>query len=206
MNSQEMEMLQAGRFSELIGILEKKLEANPMDSEIKLDLALTYSQSGKHYEAIKLYEEMLTEDRNNVEVLISIGIVYHWVGESQKALETYQKAIRLTQERPVAPEYLSLAYSNLGVVFEALAHFEKAVIAYKKALSIFPDNQMASEYLAQLQEYGDTRYGLLRVKVLPNGKRMPDFWYYYDFDLDGINVDEVLGISQHSISNEGKSK
>lgn len=194
MNSEEAEMLQAGKLSELIEVLERKMKANPVDAEIKMDLAIVYSQSGKFQEAIRLYEEMLSEDKDNVEVLINAGIVYHWMGNNHKALETYQRAIRLARETPVEPEYLSLAYSNLGVIFEALLQFEKAVIAYKKALTIYPDNQMASKYIAQLQEYGDTDRGILRVKVLPDGKRVPHFWHYQDFDIDNIDVDEVLGI------------
>ena len=195
MNSEEMKMLQTRRFPELIGILTRKLETKPTNLQAKMDLALVYSQSGEQHKAKQLYEEILAEDRDNVEALINVGIVYHWLGDDGRALETCRKAIRLDRERPAGPEFLSLAYSNLGVVFEALAQFERAVIAYKKALSIYPGNQLASKYIANLREAGDADHGILRARVLPNGKKIPDLWYYQDFDIDKIkNIDEILGI------------
>lgn len=194
MKEHQMKLVREGKADQLIGEFEEKTKTSPNDNNLKRDLGFIYCQVRRYKDAIRLYEELLLIDPNDYMSLTSLGIIYHWINESEKGLEIYKRVIKMSRDRQMQPEILSLAYTNIGVIYESMTHFERSVVAYKKALSIYPANKLAIKYLAELQEYGDTDYGYLRVRVLPDGTKRTELWYYHDIDISQINVDEFLEI------------
>ena len=182
MNEQQFKLFQEGRIDDLVSILEKELESNPNDSEIKTDLGLAYHYGGRYNDAIRVYEKLLEIDPNDPHVLVNVGLDYHMVRNNDKAIQTFKKVIEQAKTKTVESLLLSLAHTNLGVVYEAITRFEDAVREYKTAISTDSSNHLAPKYLEQLKEMGDTDYGLLRARVLPDGTRRPELWYYHDVD------------------------
>ena len=125
--------------------LQKKLQEDPENTEVLLQLALEYSLQKEFSKAVDIYFRLLKLDPNNFHAYNNLGILYKKTGQYADALHCYEQARRLQ------PDSYWVPY-NMGLAYEAMGRMQEARESYGKALSLNPDFAQALQRLRELSE------------------------------------------------------
>lgn len=125
--------------------LQKKLQEDPENTEILLQLALEYSLQKEYSKAVDIYFKLLKLDPNNFHAYNNLGILYKKTGQYADALHCYEQARRLQ------PDSYWVPY-NMGLAYESMGRMQEARESYGKALSLNPDFGQALQRLRELSD------------------------------------------------------
>ena len=89
--------------------------------DIRLNLAMVYTELNDHQNAIPALQEVLEFDPENAEALSKLALIYHMEGKSEKAIEQYEKALKKQ------PDNSDLLF-NLGGLYFKIGEDAKASI------------------------------------------------------------------------------
>lgn len=125
--------------------LQKKLQEDPENTELLLQLALEYSLQKEYSKAVDIYFKVLKFDPGNFHAFNNLGILYKKTGQYVDALHCYEQARRLQ------PDSYWVPY-NMGLAYESMGRMQEARESYGKALSLNPDFDQALQRLRELSE------------------------------------------------------
>ena len=138
-------LLEQGRTSEGIAILESVVERAPEVSGPRIDLGVAWHREGDLEAAEKHLREALVLNPDHPVVHNELGIIYRKTGRFDEARRSYEAALA------VYPHYHH-ALRNLGVLCDLyLADLECAVTSYETYLETVPGDDQASMWVADLR-------------------------------------------------------
>jgi tetratricopeptide (TPR) repeat protein len=123
--------LQAGHYKEAKTSLEKGLELDPENAEIRLPLAPVHRflerfelargerAKGAYEKASRLLTELLAEGPDNATILYERGLLEMDQGMSKQAVGTFQEVLTIDPLRPLTHQKLSECFRQLGKYTEA---------------------------------------------------------------------------------------
>lgn len=92
----------------------KVLEAQPGNTEVKNNLAMTYVTSDNPMQAISLLREVLATDPDNETAILNLGLLSIQSGQYEKAIERFKKLTGINPSNWKAHLYLGVAYKESG--------------------------------------------------------------------------------------------
>lgn len=99
------------------------LKINPEFKELKVALAITYSEIGRYKEAIALYNELIESEDTDEEVWYNLANIYQYeIGDRDKAEECYIEATKLNNKSYAA-------WFNLGLINYLKGDYEASIDA-----------------------------------------------------------------------------
>ena len=118
-------------YSLQISELKRRLQSNPNDVGLLVQLGNTYFDSNMYLESIEAYEKALALKPDNPNVLTDLGIMYRRSGRPEEAVKRFREAASISPNHPQSR-------MNLGIVLyydlddpagakEALEDFIKVV-------------------------------------------------------------------------------
>ena len=132
-------LVDAGRFDEAIGILNKGIALIDYDPEVWNYLGVAYWGQGKFDEARKAYDRGLALDTNYPYLINNIGSLHLSLylkskdpADLRNAVDDFKKAAALD------PRYPS-AYNGLGAALKMAGDTDGAIANWKKAVELKPD-------------------------------------------------------------------
>jgi Flp pilus assembly protein TadD len=137
-------LLEQGRTSEGISILESVVERAPEVSGPRIDLGVAWHREGDLDAAENHLREALMLNPDHPVVHNELGIIYRKTGRFDEARRSYEAALA------IYPRYHH-ALRNLGVLCDLyLADLECAVASYETYLETVPGDDQASMWVADL--------------------------------------------------------
>lgn len=120
--------------------LEKLVQENPDNPDLRVQLAVFYSKARDYNKAIDQLKEALRLDESHQGALITLGDIYMEQGRYQEAVEPYTKVVELNRDNPMrfASMQLEAVYYWLGVAYLELDKPQKAMEQFQEALKIAP--------------------------------------------------------------------
>ena len=132
MDMSEDQMIEAMRGQ--IAELERTVEANPDDVQMRTQLANIYYDMGEPENAVKHYQKVLELKPDSPEVLVDMGVMHRQLNNYDKALELFERAIELKPD-------LQQAYINSIIIYRFdLNNMEKAQEMFKRFTEAFPND------------------------------------------------------------------
>ena len=129
-----------------INELKSRLQSNPNDFDLLVQLGNTYFDSNRYNESIEAYEKALALKPGNPNVLTDLGIMYRRVGKPEEAIKRFKEAASLS---PVHPQ----SRMNLGIVlFYDLGDTAGARLALEEFIGVVGDSPEADNARALLAE------------------------------------------------------
>lgn len=99
------------------------LKINPEFKDLKVSLAITYSEIGRYKEAISLYNELIESSDADEEVWYNLANIYQYeIGDRDKAEECYIEATKLNSKSYAA-------WFNLGLINYLKGDYEASIEA-----------------------------------------------------------------------------
>jgi tetratricopeptide (TPR) repeat protein len=128
----------------MIAVLQKLVQLEPKDTDLRFQLAEILEKQGKLAAAAKEYETILKTIPQKESLLVYSKLGYLWakVGESEKAILSYRKAAELD------PKDGNLFY-NLAYLSEKIGKKKEAQLYLEKALALSPGDLDGRLKLAQ---------------------------------------------------------
>ncbi|MBP8986745.1 MAG: tetratricopeptide repeat protein [Spirochaetes bacterium] len=155
-------------YNKAIVLLQRYLEKNPRDIQMRLLLAANYSWSDQLDAAINEYKNIIAIDEKNITARKLLSVLAGWNNRYDEAIQYYQQIIA------IEPDNVD-AYISLATQYSWKGEMDKAIVTFEKAESIAPDN------VAVLEALGDNYYWLGRTY---DAIRQ----YYRIIDLDEKNI------------------
>jgi tetratricopeptide (TPR) repeat protein len=104
--------------------LQRALEANPGNLDLKTKIAMTYVSGSNPMQGIMMIREVLAQDPENQYALLNLGLLSMQSGQFDKALERFEQLTTLNPEDSQAKFYLALCHKELGQPQKALEILE----------------------------------------------------------------------------------
>jgi tetratricopeptide (TPR) repeat protein len=118
-----------------INELQAKVDANPNDLDLLLELAHLKNDSGFFENAIQLYQTYLDKVPENADVRIDMGVCYYNIGDFETAISEMKKALEFQPKHQIG-------HLNLGIVNLTAGNLEEARSWFLKAIDLGPDNNI----------------------------------------------------------------
>lgn len=125
--------------------LEKKVLANPNDTQSTLELANLLHDNRFYDKAITYYKKYLEKNPEDPNARVDLGICYFDLGKLDEAEQQMKRALKDD------PKHV-LAHFNLGIVNLRAGKMKEANEWFKKTIALAPDGpvgQQAKQYLEQ---------------------------------------------------------
>lgn len=119
------ELFRQSKLQEAIPELQKALQKNSADAEVRLHLAFAYDRSGSTEEAIAEYRRVLELDPNSYFAHNNIGVIYDKQGRYDEAIASFESASRIDPSNAGANANLATARKNSAAVRERQAQIQK---------------------------------------------------------------------------------
>jgi tetratricopeptide (TPR) repeat protein len=118
--------------------LEKIVAQNPDDPDLRVELALFYSEAGSMQQAIEQLKTALDLNESHQGALVALGDIYMQLGQYEEAIVPYRKVVELNKDNPMrgVNRQLEAVYYYLGVAYFNLGKPEDAIQSLEEALSI----------------------------------------------------------------------
>lgn len=140
-------------YSVQINELKKRLQSNPNDVGLLVQLGNTYFDSNMYPEAIEAYEKSLALKPGDPDVLTDLGVMYRRNGQSDEAVKRFRMAAEAD------PMHFQ-SRMNLGVVlFYDLKDSAGAREALESILKVYPQGPQADSARQLLAEIGKMQGG-----------------------------------------------
>lgn len=119
--------------ADLLASIEKKIQANPTDSNLKRQLAYMYLDRSRKFEQEKNIKAMFADFDRAIELspdsqlLTKRGYQHSKNKNFEKAIADFTKAIELNPDNPILYQYRADAYFSLNQFHNALTDYEKVL-------------------------------------------------------------------------------
>lgn len=121
-----------------INELEAKVNANPDNLQLLLDLAHLQNDSGLYEKAIVNYKKYLEANPSDADARVDMGVCYFNLGNYETAAAEMKKALEYEPGHQIA-------HLNLGVVNINAGNIEEAKEWWQKAVEINPANEIGQK-------------------------------------------------------------
>ena len=149
---QALELFRQGSLREAIPELQKSLQKNSTDAEVRLHLAFAYDRLGSADEAIAEYRRVTEIQSNSYFAHNNLGVLYDKQGRYDDAIAAFESASRIDPTNGGAKTNLATARKNKAAVEERDAQIQKA----ENAASINSQDPQASFNAARMHaHYGN---------------------------------------------------
>lgn len=118
-----------------INELQAKVDANPDDLDLLLELAHLKNDSGFFENAIQLYQRYLEKVPENADARIDMGVCYYNLGDFKTAISEMKKALEFQPNHQIG-------HLNLGIVNLTAGNIEEARSWFLKAIDLGPENSI----------------------------------------------------------------
>jgi len=125
----EVNVIARKRIDHLAANLIKRVEEDPNNQELHVELGVLYAKNGDVDRAKQEFEKVLSNNPNNVQALTNLGNIFLMSENYQAALEQYRAAEVVAPDDAEVKMNLALAYYHLGNVEAAKTKFEEAAEA-----------------------------------------------------------------------------
>ena len=147
-----LELFRQGNLKEAIPELQKSLQKNSADAEVRLHLAFAYDRLGSADEAIAEYRRVTEIKPNSYFAYNNLGVLFDKQGRYDEAIAAFDRAIRIDPNNVGAKNNLATARKNRAAIQERQAQIQKA----ENAAAINPKDPQASFHVARLHaHYGN---------------------------------------------------
>ncbi|MCL0041651.1 tetratricopeptide repeat protein [Peptococcaceae bacterium] len=154
-NIEELEK-QREKLEKYVAELEAKLENNPKDIDVLLQLASVYTYMRENEKAIEAYLKILEIQPDNINALFSLSYLY-FSEQKYDLAEEYIKKVLSKQ-----PENIGALYLYSRVLAEAKEDYELAIKKMEKLIDILPCeeskkyfNEIIEQWKTKINEQGD---------------------------------------------------
>jgi tetratricopeptide (TPR) repeat protein len=118
-----------------INELEKRVQAEPANIELLLELAHLRNDNGFFQKAIEDYKQYLEKNPSNADARIDMGVCYYNLKEYDTAIAEMKKALEYKPGHQIG-------HLNLGIVNLAAGRLDESRTWLEKAVEINPDNDI----------------------------------------------------------------
>jgi len=94
--------------------LEKKLESDSMNMDLRASLAAAYYAGGQPEKAASHYLKVYKQDKKNFQALVNLGNIYYDIHQDDHAIEFYEKALEMDPGNMNVKCDLATSYSNIN--------------------------------------------------------------------------------------------
>lgn len=152
-----LELFRQGSLREAIPELQKSLQKNSADAEVRLHLAFAYDRLGLTDEAIAEYRRVTELQPNSYFAHNNLGVIYDKQRRYDEAIATFDSASRIDPNNGGAKTNLAIARKNKAAVQERQVQIQKA----ENAAAINPQDPQASFNAARMHaHYGNSAEAL----------------------------------------------
>lgn len=152
-----LELFQQGRLKDAIPELQKSLQKNSNDVDVRLHLAFAYDRLGSTDDAIAEYRRVIELEPNSYFANNNLGVLYDKKGSYDEAIAAFENAARIDPKNSGASENLETAKKNKAAIQERQAQIQKA----ENAAAINSTDPQASFNVARLHaHYGNRELAL----------------------------------------------
>ena len=155
---QALKLFRQGSLREAIPELQKSLQKNSADAEIRLHLAFAYDRLGSTDEAIAEYRRVTEIQPNSYFAYNNLGVLYDKQGRYDEAIAAFDSASRIDPNNAGAKNNLATARKNNAAIQERQAQIQKA----ENAAAINPKDPQASFRVARLHAHYGNREAALQ--------------------------------------------
>ena len=153
-----LELFRQGSLREAIPALQKSLQKNSADAEVRLHLAFAYDRLGSTDEAIAEYRRVTEIQPNSYFAYNNLGVLYDKQGRYDEAIAAFDSASRIDPNNAGAKNNLATARKNNAAIQERQAQIQKA----ENAAAINPRDPQASFQVARLHAHYGNRAAALQ--------------------------------------------
>ena len=153
-----LELLRQGSLREAIPELQKSLQKNSADVEVRLHLAFAYDRLGSTDEAITEYRRVTELQPNSYFAHNNLGVIYDKQGRYDEAIAAFESASRIDPNNGGAKTNLATARKNKAAIQERQAQIQRA----ENAAAINPKDPQASFQVARLHAHYGNRDAALQ--------------------------------------------
>jgi len=114
-------------YQEALNIYTELVEKRPLNSLLRINLAVVLSALGKNYLAIVEGGKAVKIDPLNAEIIFTLGYLFLMSGKLDEAVDLVKKSIQLSPETTEFQEILAVCYSRKGLVEDARDQMEMAI-------------------------------------------------------------------------------
>ena len=153
-----LELFRQGNLKEAVPELQKSLQKNSADAEVRLHLAFAYDRLGSTDEAIAEYLRAIDIDPNNYFAYNNLGVLFDKQGRYDEAITAFESASRIDPKNGGAKNNLATARKNKAATLERQAQIQKV----ENAAAINPKDPQASFNVARLHAHYGNREAALQ--------------------------------------------
>ena len=147
-----LELFRQGSLRDAIPELQKSLQSNSADAEVRLHLAFAYDRLGSADEAIAEYRRVTELQPNSYFAHNNLGVLYDKQGRYDEAIAAFESAARIDSTNGGAKINLATARKNKALVQERDAQIQKA----EHAATVNPQDPQVSFNAARIHaHYGN---------------------------------------------------
>ena len=121
-----LELFRQGSLRDAIPELQKSLQSNSADAEVRLHLAFAYDRLGSADEAIAEYRRVTELQPNSYFAHNNLGVLYDKQGRYDEAIAAFESAGRIDSANAGAKINLTTARKNKALAQERDAQIQKA--------------------------------------------------------------------------------
>jgi cytochrome c-type biogenesis protein CcmH/NrfG len=114
--------------------LMDKLDKNPQDKEVILNLADSFMMIRSYDRARKFFERALAIDSKNIHALMGLGMCYYQSEDFDKAINSFGKLLEIDPNDP-------MAHYNIGIIQKYYTHDHEKAKAHFNAVISSPDSE-----------------------------------------------------------------
>jgi len=153
-----LELFRQGSLREAIPELQKSLQKNSTDVEVRLHLAFAYDRLGSADEAIAEYRRVTEIHPNSYFAYNNLGVLYDKQGRYDDAIAAFDSASGIEPNNGGAINNLATARKNKAAIQERQAQIQSA----ENAAAINPKDPQASFQVARLHAHYGNRDAALQ--------------------------------------------
>jgi Tfp pilus assembly protein PilF len=147
-----LELFRHGKLQEAIPELQKSLQKNSADAEVRLHLAFAYDRLGSADDAIAEYRRFIETQPNSYIAHNNLGVLLDKQGRYDEAIAAFANASGIDPNNAGAKTNLATARKNKTAIQERQTHIQKA----ENAAAINPKDAQASFHAARIHaHYGN---------------------------------------------------
>ncbi|MEL6534337.1 MAG: tetratricopeptide repeat protein [Bacteroidota bacterium] len=105
--------------------LNKVLEADPTDLNMKAKLGMTFVVGSNPMQGILLMREVVEEDPTNIMAQFNLGMLSRQSGQTDKAVERFETVLAIEPDNLQAMFFLGVSYQEIGEVDRAKQTFDE---------------------------------------------------------------------------------
>jgi len=133
-------LFESGQASEAFDRLERLIEADPRDPQLRFQKGVMLAETGRPADAQRVFTELTVDYPEIPEPYNNLAVIHAARGEYDRARALLEAALR------ASPNY-STAHENLGDI-----HLQLARLSYAQALRLDPSNTTIAPKLALLRQ------------------------------------------------------